>query len=608
MEWPPEARRGRVPKWRGRPTHHAKSRVRVIIEAARPHASDSDARPQRAKRTIPVVSSLRPFACLAALACLAAVAAAEPPPPAQALDPGDPVSVLYGRRLTFARGEPHVTVRVLEGRDAFTFRPTGAVRVTPRGDGQAVTSPARGAWRVRVVKAKAGRSVTRVEVGEHLFSDAEGAEADARLFRAHGYQVAVLSVGTVYGIAGRTVDTRRLLVLLEADGTDEGARRLAQEVEKRFNLRPALHKEPLERGHGLVEVVSPQGQVVARSPDALSIDVDGAFTIERVEHDVGYASHGFENRRYSGRLYAVVDAAGKLAAVNLVSLESLTRGIVPSEIFASAHPEALKAQAVTARGELLAKVGARHVGDPYLLCAEQHCQVFRGASGEHRRTNRAVDETRGEALFGRDGRLVPSFYSAMCGGHTEDNDAVWGGPPDASIRGRPDFPITEATAPFAEGIGEALLRRWLAADVPSFCATASSSRSGKYRWTRSFTQREVDTLASVYGVGKVASLEVEGRGISGRAKTLVLKGDAGEARVHSELSIRRLFRMLPSGMFVIDVQGEGAARRFVFTGGGWGHGAGMCQMGAIGRAEKGASYREVLSHYYGGAEVVRMYE
>src|SRR5690606_28413544 len=104
-----------------------------------------------------------------------------------------------------------------------------------------------------------------------------------------------------------------------------------------------------------------------------------------------------------------------------------------------------------------------------------------------------------------------------------------------------------------EGIGEALLRRWLATDVPSYCASASSSRSSKYRWKRSFTQREVDELAGVYGVGKVKSLEVEGRGISGRAKTLVVKGDAGEARVHSELSIRRLFRMLPSGMFVIDV-------------------------------------------------------
>src|SRR5690606_13966454 len=128
------------------------------------------------------------------------------------------------------------------------------------------------------------------------------------------------------------------------------------------------------------------------------------------------------------------------------------------------------------------------------------------------------------------GRLVPSFYSAMCGGHTEDNDAVWGGPADASIRGRPDFPVTEETKAFAEGIGEALLRRWLASDVPSYCATASSSRASRYRWKRSFAAAEVDALVAAYDVGKIKSLTVEGRGISGRAKTLVIEGGKGEAR------------------------------------------------------------------------------
>jgi stage II sporulation protein D len=350
---------------------------------------------------------------------------------------------------------------------------------------------------------------------------------------------------------------------------------------------------------------------VARSADAVTIELDGerGLTVERVEFGMGYSHHGFESRTYRGRVYAVVDATGQLAAVNLVPLEALTKGIVPSEIFASAHHEALKAQAVTARGEILAKVGARHLGDPYMLCAEQHCQVFRGAGGEDKRTNAAVDATRGEALFAKGGGpLVPSYYSAMCGGHTEDNDAVWGGPPDPSIRGRPDFPATPATARFAEGIGEALLRPWLDDDVPAYCRTASSSKKAKYRWTRSFTQAQVDELAKPFSVGTVRSLEVEGRGISGRVKTLVIRGSAGEHRVHSELAIRRLFQMLDSGMFVVDAEGQGAKREFVFRGGGWGHGAGMCQTGAIGRAEQGATYREILRHYYGGADVVRMYD
>src|SRR5207253_11403234 len=164
-----------------------------------------------------------------------------------------------------------------------------------------------------------------------------------------------------------------------------------------------------------------------------------------------YSFHGYETRTYPGRLFATVDASGSLALVAAVGMERLVKGVVPSEIFARAHLEALKAQAVTARGEVLAKVGARHLGDPYLLCAEQHCQVYRGAGAETAATDAAVDATRGEALFARvpgeplgEGgstvsRLVDSVYSAVCGGYTEDNDVVWGTPPDPSLRGRPDF-------------------------------------------------------------------------------------------------------------------------------------------------------------------------
>lgn len=534
------------------------------------------------------------------------------PPPEQAPDPNDAIAILYGRRLAFVNGAPAVTVRILENQKSFVFTPRASVKVTTRGPVTVTAQgPKGGRWMVRIAKSQPGRSVSRVLVGEHLFSDPAGAEIDAKFFRDRGFRTLLLSVGTVYGIAGRAVDTRRILVLVEGDGSDEKAQRMSVELGEKFGLRPEIHREPVERGRGTIEVLSPSGDVVARSPDALTIDTDGSdgVVIERVEWGIGYSSHGFDNRTYKGRVFAAIDAKGLLAAVNLVPLEELAKGIVPSEIFASAHQEALKAQAVTARGEILAKVGSRHVGDPYLLCSEQHCQVFRGASGEDPRTSVAVDATRGEALFAaKGGPLVPSYYSAMCGGFSEDNDAVWGGVPDPSIRGRPDFPLTEQTRRFVDGIGEALIRSWLDADVPAYCRTSSTSRAEKFRWKRSFTQAEVDAIAQPYNVGRVEALEVEGRGISGRARTLVLRGGKGEARIHSELSIRRAFRMLESGMFVVDTEGVGKARRFLFHGGGWGHGAGMCQTGAIGRAEKGASYRDILKHYFGGAEVVRMYE
>src|SRR5207248_880204 len=157
---------------------------------------------------------------------------------------------------------------------------------------------------------------------------------------------------------------------------------------------------------------------------------DSGLTVEQVEYGMGYSFHGYEDRTYPERLFATVDGSGSLALVAAVGMERLVRGVVPSEIFARAHAEALKAQAVTARGEVLAKIGARHLGDPYLLCAEQHCQVYKGIAAEDPGTDAAVDATRGEALFASaegGSRLVDSVYSAVCGGFTEDNDAVWRG-------------------------------------------------------------------------------------------------------------------------------------------------------------------------------------
>jgi SpoIID/LytB domain protein len=305
-----------------------------------------------------------------------------------------------------------------------------------------------------------------------------------------------------------------------------------------------------------------------------------------------------------------VDAEGKLALVAALPMERLVKGVVPSEIFARAHLEALKSQAVTARGEVLAKVGARHLGDPYLLCAEQHCQVYKGVSAELGSTDRAVDATRGQALFSQakgaePRRLVDSVYSAVCGGYTEDNDAVWGGPADPSLRGRPDFPLDSAAlAGFKDGIGEALVNRFVHQNpIPSYCSLSGFAPKDKVRWKKSFSEAEVGTLCAAFGIGEVQAMTVEGRGVSGRARALRIEGSAGATRVLGELNIRKLFKMLPSGMFVVEREGG----RWSFTGGGWGHGSGMCQTGAIGRALRGASYKQILGWYYSGASPERVY-
>jgi SpoIID/LytB domain protein len=139
--------------------------------------------------------------------------------------------------------------------------------------------------------------------------------------------------------------------------------------------------------------------------------------------------------------------------------------------------------------------------------------------------------------------------------------------------------------------------------VPTYCALSGLAKPDKVRWRRVFTQREIDEICAPLGSGPVVAMAVEGRGVSGRARALRVLGTKSATKIYGELNIRRLLKNLNSGMFVIEKSGSD----WVFTGGGWGHGSGMCQTGAIGRAERGATYGDILGWYYSGAKPVRIY-
>jgi SpoIID/LytB domain protein len=536
------------------------------------------------------------------------------PPPSRELflgapAPDDPLELLYSRRLSFDEGQPLITVRVAEGRQQIAFAPGGALSVFRRSEkGEHVPAVERGesgTWTIRLLESSPGIGAAWVELEQLRFEDKQAVQRAREEWAQKGVTVRVATVGEAYGIAGHVVDTRRYAILAEGDATEEGARRQAQELEAKLGIRLQIHRELATRPRGRIELRDPKGASVAVGESALELRSEKGLSVLEVEHGMGYSFHGFETRKYPGRLFATVDASGGLALVAALPMERLVKGVVPSEIFPKAHLEALKAQAVTARGEVLAKIGARHLGDPYLLCAEQHCQVYKGIATEEAGPDAAVEATQGEALFAGNRKLVDSVYSAVCGGFTEDNDAVWSGPADPSLRGRPDFDLrAPGMAAFADGIGDALVSRFVHLNpVLSYCALSGLAKPEKLRWRKSFTHAEVDEICAHLGVGAVRAMAVEGRGVSGRARSLRIEGTKATARVYGELPIRRLFRNLNSGMFILEKSTAGWA----FVGGGWGHGSGMCQTGAIGRAQRGAGYREILGWYYSGASPVKIY-
>lgn len=511
------------------------------------------------------------------------------------------------KRLDFRNGEPTVLVGLVVGSSEVRFSPRGRMRVHVRTPlDKTVEAPAQGEWRVRILDGKPGQSLQSLQLAELPFDDSEGFERARKEWQGRGLAVRATTVGAVYGISGKVIDNRKRL-LLSSDRTDEAAAKRKQtELLQRFGVRTSLFAEVTRPASGVLELLDPSGNSTALGQDHLQAQtLDGAgFDVRHVEYGVGYDFHNFADRSYRGTLDFTVGPDGKLTLVNAVTLEELLKGLVPSEIFARAPVEALKSQAVTARGEILAKVGTKHLDAPFFLCSEQHCAVYKGRSGEAPSTNAAVDATRGEALFDSHGRLVDSVYSAVCGGHTESNENVWGGPPNPSLRGRPDLlEGTLAVSPSED------LKGFLASNLPSACQRSRFAQGSRYRWERRFTADEMNALLAPMKLGPLRSLAVVSRGVSGRATVVALGGELSATEVRGELNIRRLFKMLNSSMFLVypekDARGRPTAWRF--EGGGWGHGVGMCQTGAIGRAEAGHSYRAILQHYFSGATVARIY-
>jgi SpoIID/LytB domain protein len=506
------------------------------------------------------------------------------PPPLPGPGEGDALELLWGHRLALdATGAPVVAVRIAAGRDELPLRTRGATRLEPRG-GAPVSLPGGARLVARVAGGWPASLAHHVVLAELAPGDGAGLAAARDTWAARGHDPVERTVGGVHAVAGRTVDTRRTLLLSRAESA-AAAGALAARLRAEHGVRAPLHAEVERRPSGTVEVQDDRGRTLARGDRLVSL--------------AGAAGFDLGGRRYRGVLHLTVDAAGRLAAVEALALEPLLRGIVPSEIPASAPAQALRAQAVTARSNVLAQLGTRHLADPWSLCDEVHCQAYRGADAGAAATDAAVRDTAGEVLLDGAGAVVDGVYSAACGGHGEDADAVWDRPASSSLRGRPDLAAGEAR--WARALAdEATLRAFLRDPPPAWCAAAPA---GRFRWERRIASGELARLTAPLGVGAPRALRVLRRGVSGRALALEVEGAAGRATVEGELAIRRLLGDLHSAMLVV----EPAPGGVVLRGGGWGHGAGMCQWGAIGRARAGAGYREILGAYFAGARVAKIY-
>ncbi|TVR69186.1 MAG: SpoIID/LytB domain-containing protein [Spirochaetaceae bacterium] len=407
-------------------------------------------------------------------------------------------------------------------------------------------------------------------------------------------------------------------------------------------LRDALEQEPLVRGErGTVLHVQfdrQSGELVMRDATATSdapvqaeAAPDGAVLVRHdrplrlvyddpsdttIVFDLAYGqgqfSAGREDRSYRGDMEFVAGLAPgpveRFTLVNDVNVEEYLYSVVPSEMPASWPEAALEAQAVAARSYTLHRRTRFHARG-FDLQSSVVSAYYRGVTGEHPRTTRAVEATRGRVLSEGRGTL-DAVYSANAAGYTEASESVWGFATSLVSVSDPQLP------PLGEGRSPAEVYRWILDRPDSFSGHPDFASASAYRWSLLVAREDIERRLASAGtaVGDVVRIVPGPRGITGRVESVRVIGTEGETVVNRD-AIRSRLGGLRSNLFVLApryAQEDGAppARlplHFYFEGAGWGHGVGMCQTGAAGMAAEGHSSAEILAHYYPRNEQVDWY-
>lgn len=351
------------------------------------------------------------------------------------------------------------------------------------------------------------------------------------------------------------------------------------------------------------EVCDEEGTVIIRSSKPLLLsyqDPEATTIIFDAQHGQGYFWAGRQDRTYRGSLELLRFEQG-LTVVNKVNVEEYLYAVVPSEVPSRWPRAVLEAQAVAARTYTFANLG-RFKSRGFDLLPTVASQVYNGVQSETESVTEAVDSTRG-IIMTYESKPIGAFYYDNCGGYTESSRNVWGFTA-SYLQAVPDKLLPERNGFLAP----ADLYTWLKSRPEAYSNHPKYSARSAYRWSVWIPREEIENrLKLSESVGRILSLTVVERTISGRAARVLIKGTNGEKLLNGD-SIRSLGG-LRSNLFIVQPKlgMDGLPEYFFFTGGGWGHGVGMAQSGAAGMAVAGYSYGEILAHYYKDAELTRKY-
>ena len=377
---------------------------------------------------------------------------------------------------------------------------------------------------------------------------------------------------------------------------------------------------------------------------------DASFSLSDVTIGVNFHWERKETQTFLGTLRFVVEA-DKICAINELPVEKYLESVISSEMRATSSLELLKAHAVISRSWLLAQMKKRRdvaeSGNNFFsfvkkddmlirwydredhtifdVCADDHCQRYQGITKETSpHVAEAIRQTKGQVLLDGDD-ICDARFSKCCGGMTEEFQYCWENTPKSYLTSVRDLVLGVVNSSLQD---EAAAEAWIRSNPPAYCNTTDKKVLSQvlndydqetadfYRWKVTLTQEKLQQLIAdklKMDFGKILDLKAVERGKSGRISKLQIVGTVKTFTIGKELEIRRTLSdtHLYSSAFVVDkydVDEQGIPQRFELIGAGWGHGVGLCQIGAAVMGEEGYKHDAILLHYYPGADIKQLYK
>lgn len=422
----------------------------------------------------------------------------------------------------------------------------------------------------------------------------------------------------------------------------------------------SLNKPYLAKGETVIgeqEVEFSEGGVLWNGNQYSSLtfhpqSADASFSLSDVTIGVNFHWERKETQTFLGTLRFVVES-DKICAINELPVEKYLESVISSEMSATSSLELLKAHAVISRSWLLAQMKKRRdvaeSGNSFFsftkkedmlirwydredhtifdVCADDHCQRYQGITKETSpHVAEAIRQTKGQVLLDGD-EICDARFSKCCGGVTEEFQYCWEDTPKNYLTAVRDIALgIESTLPNLTNEEEA--EKWIRFNPPAFCNTQDKRILSQvlndydqetvdfYRWKVTLTQEKLQQLIAdrlKMDLGSILDMKSVERGTSGRISKLQIVGTEKTFTIGKELEIRRTLSdsHLLSSAFIVDkydIDEQGVPQRFELIGAGWGHGVGLCQIGAAVMGEEGYLYDAILLHYYQGAEIKKLYK